>query len=122
MGVLLVSKIPTIPKKYANQQVIYRMPSGAKDKYGKQTQVDTIINNCVVQQETIYSGTNNGRQVVANAVIFLYSDVTTPIPKLGKTSQGNKIIFEGVEYAIQRIVDNRNPLNNKVWSYEVEVL
>ena len=117
-----MSKIPTIPKKYANQQVIYRMPSGVKDKYGKQTQVDTIINNCVVQQETIYSGTNNGRQVVANAVIFLYSDVTTPIPKLDKTSQGNKIIFEGVEYTIQRIVDNRNPLNNEVWSYEVEVL
>lgn len=121
MEVLLVSKIPTIPKKYANQQVIYRMPSGVKDKYGKQTQVDTIINNCVVQQETIYSGTNNGRQVVANAVIFLYADVTNPMPKLDKTSQGNKIIFEGVEYTIQRIVDNRNPSNNEVWSYEVEL-
>lgn len=122
MEVLLVSTIPTIPKKYANQQVIYRMPSGVKDKYGKQTQVDTIINNCVVQQETIYSGTNNGRQVVANAVVFLYADVTNPMSKLDKTSQGNKIIFEGVEYTIQRIVDNRNPMNNEVWSYEVEVL
>ncbi len=54
--------------------------------------------------------------------IFLYADVANPLPKLDKTSQGNKIIFEGVEYTIQRIVDNRNPLNNEVWSYEVEVL
>lgn len=122
MEVLLVSKLPTIPKKFANQQIIYHDPDGAKDRYGKQTVKDTIINNCVVQQETIYSGTNNNRQVVANAVVFLYASITVPFLMFDKTSQGNKITFDGIEYTIQRIIDNRDPLSNGVWSYEIEVL
>lgn len=122
MGVLLVSKMPTIPKKWANQQIIYKDPTGEKDKYGKQTVTETIINNCVAQLETIYSGTNNDRQVVANAVVFLYASVANPFLKFDKNSQGNKIVFEGVEYTIKRVVDNRDPLSNEVWSYELEVL
>ncbi|CUR63890.1 putative minor capsid protein [Leuconostoc gasicomitatum] len=117
-----MSKLPTIPKKFANQQIIYHDPTGAKDRYGKQTVKYTIINNCVVQQETIYSGTNNNRQVVANAVVFLYQGVTLPFLMFDKTSQGNKITFDGIEYTIQRIIDNRDPLSNGVWSYEIEVL
>lgn len=121
-GVFKVSKLPTIPKTYANQQVIYRASNGEKDRYGKQKTIDTIINNCVFQQETIYTGTGNSREVVANAVLFIYADVSTPLLKFDKNSQGNKIVFDGVEYTIKRIVENRNPMSNDVWNYELEVL
>lgn len=122
MGVFKVSKLPTVPKNYANQQVIYRASNGEKDRYGKQKTIDTIINNCVFQQETIYTGTGNSREVVANAVLFIYADVSTPLLKFDKNSQGNKIVFDGVEYTIKRIVENRNPMSNDVWNYELEVL
>lgn len=122
MEVFKVSKLPTIPKNYANQQIIYRAYNGEKDRYGKQKTVDTIINNCVFQQETIYTGNGNSREVVANAVLFIYADVTTPFLKFDKNSQGNKIVFDGVEYTIKRIVENRNPMSNDVWNYELEVL
>ncbi|GDZ85375.1 putative minor capsid protein [Leuconostoc citreum] len=117
-----MSKLPTIPKTYANQQVIYRVSNGEKDRYGKQKTIDTIINNCVFQKETIYTGTGNSREVVANAVLFIYADVSTPLLKFDKNSQGNKIVFDGVEYTIKRIVENRNPMSNDVWNYELEVL
>lgn len=122
MGVLQVAKLPTIPKKWANQQIIYRAPTGEKDRYGKQKVVDTVIDNCIVQLETVYSGTNNNRQVVANGVVFLYANITMPFVTFDKNSQGNKIIYEDVEYTLQRIIDNRDPFSNEVWSYELEVL
>ena len=45
-----------------------------------------------------------------------------PLPKLDRDSVGSKLIFEGKEYTITNIVDNREPYSNDVYSYELEVL
>lgn len=76
----------------------------------------------IFQPQTVYSGSNNNRQVVANAIAFLFAGVSDPMPVINKNHVGSKIDFEGETYTITTIVDNRNPFSNEVYSYELEVL
>lgn len=115
--------IPKIPKKMAQQTVTLEVPTGETDVWGKPEYEKVIIRDCVVQPQTIYSGTNNDRQIVANAIVFFYSGITTPLPVLKHDVVNNyKLIFEDVEYTVTNIVDNRLPYSNGVYSYELEVL
>lgn len=115
-------KLATIPKSMANQEMDYITLSDETDIYGRPQKKIQHISNVVVQQEPVYTGTNNNRELVANAVVFLYWDVTTPMPTLTTTNVGDKVKFEDHEYTVQRIVENRQPFSNDIWSYEVEVL
>lgn len=112
----------TIPKSMVNQSVTLNLKTGELDDWGKTKYKSIDINNCVVQPQTIYSGDNNNRKIVANAIVFFYTQVTTPMPKLDRDSVGSKLVFEGKEYMINNIVDNRDPYGNNVWSYELEIL
>lgn len=114
--------IPRIPKELCNQSLTINMPTGEKDKYGKQQVGKVEIERAIVQPQTIYSGTNNNRQVTANAVVFLFAGITTPFPTLDRSCVGWHITFEGKDYAITNLVDNREPYSNEVYSYELEVM
>lgn len=115
--------IPKFPKAMANQSIVFRRYAGMEGLYDKPTYDKPItIEHCVFQPQTVYSGTNNDRKVVANAVVFLYAGVSSPMPELDKTNYGSKVEFEGQEYIVQTVVDNRDPFSNAVWSYELEVL
>lgn len=111
------------PKKFATQTITLKRFSGYQGTYQRPTFDDPVkIKHCVFQPQTIYSGTNNNREVTANAIVFLYAHVSQPIPKLNKASLGSKIYFEGDEYTLKTIVENRDPFKNDLWSYELEVL
>lgn len=114
--------IPLMPKEYCNQSIVLRLIQG-KDKWQKPIFSDPItIKNMIFQPQTVYSGTNNNRQVVANAIAFLFGDVSDPMPVIDKNHVGSELDFEGETYTITTIVDNRNPFSNEVYSYELEVL
>nr|DAL94038.1 MAG TPA: Minor capsid protein [Caudoviricetes sp.] len=114
--------IPLIPKEYCNQSIVLRLIQG-KDKWQKPIFSDPItINYMIFQPQTVYSGGNNNRQVVANAIAFLFEGVSDPMPTITKKHVGSEIDFEGDTYTITTIVDNRNPYSNEVYSYELEVL
>lgn len=113
----------TIPKSMANQSVTLKLKTKELDDWGKIKYSEPMdIESCVVQPQTIYSGDSNNRKIVANAIVFFYAQITTPMPKLDRDSVGSKLIFEGKEYTINNIVDNRDPFGNDVWSYELEIL
>ncbi|WP_413538934.1 putative minor capsid protein [Enterococcus malodoratus] len=114
--------IPLMPKEYCNQSIVLRLIQG-KDKWQKPIFSDPItIKNMILQPQTVYSGTNNNRQVVANASAFLFGGVSDPMPVINKNHVGSELDFEGETYTITTIVDNRNPFSNEVYSYELEVL
>lgn len=112
------------PKRMCQQTITLTLPtSGENDDWGKPLESDpTTIENCVVQPQTIYSGTNNGRTIVANAVVFLYAGISNPLPTITKEAVGATVKFEGTDYVVTKIVDNRDPFSNEVYSYELEVL
>lgn len=111
------------PKALCPQSIVLTLSTGEVDRWGEAKPAEPItINHCVVQPQTIYAGSNNGRTIVANAVIFIYAGVSSPIPKITKKDVGATILFEGAEYTLQKIVDNRDPFSNALYSYELEVL
>lgn len=114
--------LPRIPKKMCNQSVVLHVPSGVEDEYGKQHTEDKTVNNVIVQPQTIYSGSSNGRTVVANAIVYLFAGITEPLPTITPDWVGYHLKFEGRDYTITNVVDNREPYSNDVYSYELEVL
>ncbi|MDT2400371.1 putative minor capsid protein [Enterococcus avium] len=114
--------IPLMPKEYCNQSIVLRILEG-KDKWQKPIFSEPIIiKHMIFQPQTVYSGSNNNRQVVANAIAFLFGGVSDPMPVINKKHVGSEIDFEGETYTITTIIDNRNPYSNEVYSYELEVL
>lgn len=114
--------LPKIPLKLCNQSVTLHMTTGEEDDYGKPETVDMAISHVIVQPQTIYSGSNNDRTITANAIVFLFADISTPMPKLTPDCVGWHLTFEGHDYVITNFVDNRDPYGNGVYSYELEVL
>lgn len=106
----------------ANQSVVLHLKTGEADDWGKEVVIDMPVDQCVVQPQTIYSGSNNNRTIVANAIVYFYAEITSPMPKLMRNHVGSTLTFEGQDYVITQIIDNRDPYSNEVWSYEVEVL
>ncbi|MDN6161974.1 MAG: minor capsid protein [Atopostipes sp.] len=114
--------IPQMPKYLCNQSIVLRLIK-EYDKWQKPIFEDPItINHMIFQPQTVYSGTNNNREVVANAIAFLFAGVSEPLPRITKNHVGSEIDFEGETYVLQKIVDNRNPFSNEIYSYELEVL
>lgn len=114
--------IPRIDRRLCNQRITLKIPVGELDKYGKQKTEKVEVEHVLVQVQTIYSGDSNNRRITANAIVFLFAKISNPLPKLDRDNVGNKLIFEGKEYTITNIVDNREPYSNDVYSYELEVI
>lgn len=117
-----VMMLPRIPKRLCNQTITMLIPNGKLDKYRKPVTQLQEIDHVIVQPQTIYSGSNNDRTVMANAIVFLFAGVSDPLPKLTPDCVGWHLTFEGRNYAITSFVDNREPYSNKVYSYELEVI
>ncbi|WP_278589458.1 putative minor capsid protein [Limosilactobacillus pontis] len=114
--------LPRIPKKMCNQSVTMKIPTGEENEYGQRPTVDQTVEHIIVQPQTIYSGSNNGRTIVANAIVYLFAGITDPLPIITPDWVGQHLSFEGRDYTITNVVDNREPYSNKVYSYELEVL
>ena len=114
--------LPKIPLRLCNQSVVLHMATGDEDDYGKPKTADVAVNHVIVQPQTIYSGSNNDRTITANAIVFLFADISTPMPKLTPDCVGWHLMFDGHDYVITNFVDNRDPYGNGVYSYELEVL
>lgn len=118
--------IPRIPKWLANQQVIFKLVN-QKDvdpRHGTPIQHDPVtINHCVMQLGTVYSGTNNNRQIVANGLLIFYAGITDPMPDIDvKNSLQSKVTYEGTEYTVTNITELKQPNLDQLWGYELEVL
>lgn len=112
------------PKRMCQQAIALTLTDPTKtDDWGQPLAGEPVtIEHCVVQPQTIYSGSNNDRTIVANAVVFLYAGISSPLPTITKNNVGSKLVFESEEYTVQKIIDNREPFSNALHSYELEVL
>lgn len=100
-----------------------KMVTDHDDPYGEKVVAEKIeIKNCRFTLRTVYSGTNNDRQVVANASIVMMSTYTTPFVDFDDSYQGSKIIFNGREYTITTINRDIEPFSRKVYQYKLGVI
>lgn len=84
--------------------------------------VKTKINHVRFDLRTIYSGTNNDRQIVANATVIFMPSYSQPWPKLDDSYIGSKIIFDGKEYTITTVNRDMEPFSGEIYQYKVGVI
>ena len=114
-------RLPVPPLAVFPQTVKWQQTNGT-DEYDRPQQTERTLEHVMFQNEAIYTGTSNGRELVANAVIFVIPQYTNGSELLNNDCLGDIIVFEGREYTIKKLVTNLVPFGNKVYSYEIEVL
>ncbi|WP_270624592.1 putative minor capsid protein [Ligilactobacillus ruminis] len=112
------------PKSMCNQSIRIKLKvEDPEDIYGDSENYDEImLNNCVVHARTVYEGSNNNRQIVSNATIMLYAGITTPFIDLTKDNLGSKIVYNGLEYTLTNISEDRDPFSNEIYQYKLGVI
>ena len=89
------------------------------DDYEK---IRTVINNVRFDLRTIYSGSNNDRQIVANATVIFMSPYSTPWIELDDSYVGSKIMFNDKKYTITTVNRDMEPFNGNIYQYKVGVI
>lgn len=120
----MAMKIPTIPKSMANKTatLIRKVDDITDDGERIHTVETTDLAHVVFQETTIYSGFGNDRQITGSGILFLYANVTTPMPHITQKDVGAYVKIDADTFKITRIVENKHPFKDEVWSYEIEVL
>ena len=85
-------------------------------------EIRTKIDNVRFDLRTIYSGSNNDRQIVANATVIFMSPYSTPWIELDDSYVGSKIKFNAKEYTITTINRDIEPFSRKVYQYKLGVI
>lgn len=113
-----------VPTFACNQTISFtKTYQGKTDMWGKQAQdAPVTIQNCVVQMATEYSGTNSNRTLLANGVVFLYADISTPFPSLDQSNLQSKIDYEGKTYTVNTIDELKQPMSDDLFAYKLGVL
>ena len=85
-------------------------------------EIRTEINGVRFDLRTIYSGSNNDRQIVANATVIFMPPYSTPWIELNDSYVGSKIIFNDKEYTITTVNRDMEPFSRKVYQYKLGVI
>ena len=85
-------------------------------------EIRTAINNVRFDLRTVYSGSNNDRQIVANATVIFMPPYTDPWIELDDSYIGSKIIFNDKEYTITTVNRDMEPFSRKVYQYKLGVI
>ena len=85
-------------------------------------EISTDINNVRFDLRTVYSGSNNDRQIVANATVIFMPPYTNPWIKLDDSYIGSKIRFNAKEYTITTVNRDMEPFSRKVYQYKLGVI
>lgn len=84
-----------------------------------------VVSNCRIDFNAVYSGNGNSRDLIANAVVFIYRDYSTPFPKLDTKKDINIPIhldIDGQDHLIKQILIQQEPGTPGISAYELEVL
>ena len=93
------------------------------DPYGEGGTVsETTINNVRFSLRTVYSGSNNNREVVANATLVVMSEYSEPFYNFTEQNQGDKVVFNDHEYTINTINRDIEPFSKAVYQYRLWVI
>ena len=85
-------------------------------------EIRTDINNVRFDLRTVYSGSNNDRQIVANATVIFMPPYTDPWIELDDSYIGSKISFNDKKYTITTINRDIEPFSRKVYQYKLGVI
>lgn len=113
------------PKQYCNQSIIFKrkIKPSDYDVYDKPKFADPVkISNAVVHLRTTYSGTNNDREITSNGTVVLFNGIAEPFLSFSKDNLGSVFEYEGKEYTLTNINEDKDPLSNEMYQYKLQIL
>ncbi|VDG98905.1 Minor capsid protein [Lysinibacillus sphaericus] len=113
-------RIRPLPKNWLIHQIIYSGYTGKKDDFQKPVyDVPVIINHVRFDDSTVFSRDNSQNKILAEAVIFVDSVNSSPVPMFKEQSV---ITFNGKQYTLKKVVPCYYPNQDKVHHWELEVI
>lgn len=107
------------PRAFLNDSFLYSQFSNT-DKYSKPIYKDPItIDNCRIDDETVFSYSPSGKTIMYNALLLCYSGITTPLPEFKEQS---KVTFDGKDHIIVRVIPIKEVYEKSIYGYELEVV
>lgn len=106
------------PKMLVDEFVYEEFESN--DDWGETVYKEPVtVTNVRIDRNTVYSRDKTQTQIVADSIIFCYASATSPFIDFKEQS---RVTFDGNEYVIKKVVLNKEPFQNAIFSYELEVL
>ena len=84
-------------------------------EYGEPITIERVR----VDESSVFSRDGDQKKILANAIIFLYNGLSS---YFGPFKEQSKVVFNGKEYIIQKIVPVSEPYSKELFSIELEVL
>lgn len=85
-----------------------------KEEFGESQQIEYAR----IDRSGAYTRTKTELVKTADAVIFCYAEHTTPFLKF---KEGDRVVYDGTEKTIDKVVVITELHSNRVWAYELEV-
>ncbi len=111
--------MPKPPKQFCIDSFEYKEYIGENDWSEPEYAETVTINNCRIDRGAEYTSTTSGKQLLYNALIFCYADITGPLPEFKTQSV---LIFDGREHVITKTIPIYEAYDNVLYSYELEVV
>lgn len=90
-----------------------------RDGYNSKYADEITIENVRIDRGSIYSASTSGKVLLYNTLIICYPGITEPVPTFKEQS---KVTIDGVEQVIQKVILNKEPTNNAIYSIELELV
>ena len=88
--------------------------------WGKPEYADKVdVSKCRIDRGSQYTNATSGKQLLYNGVVFCYPGITTPCPIFKEQS---KLIYDGHDHVIAKVITVMEPYDNSVYCYELEVV
>lgn len=78
-----------------------------------------VVRYCRIDRGSQYSTVSNGKQLLYNALILCYADLTEPFEQFKVQS---KVVFDGVEHIVTNVVYVTDIYSKELYSIELEVI
>lgn len=111
--------MPKPPKDFCIDSFLYKEYIGKNSWQEPQYAESVLIEHCRIDRRAEYTITTSGKQLLYNAVVFCYEEITTPLPDFKAESV---LVFDGQDHKVTKVIPIYEAYSTTIYSYELEVI
>ncbi|MGF7002406.1 hypothetical protein M2149_000782 [Lachnospiraceae bacterium PFB1-21] len=113
-------RVPKPPMEFLIDEFEYHEIADETGSWGESTFKEPVaIKAARIDRTAQYTSDGTGKHLLYNAVLFCYEGLSKPMPAFKEQS---KIVFDGQEHILTKVIPIYEPYTNKIYSYELEVV
>ena len=111
--------MPKVPKEFCVDSFIYKEYQGL-NSWSEPVYAEAVtVDSCRIDRGSEYTSTTSGKQLLYNALIFCYKDITRPLPEFKTESL---ITYDGQYHVVVKVIPVYEAYSNTIYAYELEVV